>query len=623
MRKILLPTIFLVLGYGFWVMPELKAICAGVAIFLFGMLSLEEGFKAFTGGILEKLLARTTDRLWKSLSFGVITTSLMQSSSLVSVITISFLSAGLIQLTQGIGIIFGANLGTTTGAWLVAAFGLKVNIAAYAMPMLVFGVILVFQKSRLLKGIGYVLAGMGFLFLGIHYMKEGFEAFKAQLDLSQFHVEGVRGLLLFTLLGIVATVVMQSSHATLVLIITALAAGQISYHSALALAIGANVGTTITAVIGSLSANIAGKRLAAAHLLFNLVTAAVAMVCIVPLGWLVDWSAVHLGIGAEDYTLKLSLFHTFFNALGIVLMLPLMGLLVRGLERYLISGERRSKMSLPANQEDRRGDIDQALYLNESVLEYPDTALNALIMEVDHLYDNAYGVIAHGLFLHRHQLESVLPVARAVASTGVSEPFTQMDTLYQRYIRQIYAELMTFASRAQAKMNRDQSAEVFALKSASRDLVNAVKDVKHLQKNLVRYMESDHAVMKAEYQGMRERLGYLLRELHRLYSQRERLSDAELVFSRLRLEVEKADILANGTLDSLIREGLITQEMTSSLVNDSHYCGSIARQMISSLEVILTASSGGHGVLTRTLSLEQEEAVDLVEEQDVLEEERG
>ncbi|HIJ44923.1 MAG TPA: Na/Pi symporter, partial [Rhodospirillaceae bacterium] len=190
LKRILLPVIFMILAYSFWFSPDLKEITAGVAIFLFGMLFLEEGFRTFTGGLLERLLKRTTNRLWKAISFGAVATTIMQSSSLVSVITISFLSAGLIWLTAGIGIIFGANIGTTTGAWLVAGFGLKVKISAYAMPMLVFGIILVFQKSKNLKGIGYVLAGLGFLFLGIHYMKEGFEAFKDTLDLAEYAMPG-------------------------------------------------------------------------------------------------------------------------------------------------------------------------------------------------------------------------------------------------------------------------------------------------------------------------------------------------------------------------------------------------------------------------------------------------
>ena len=229
LKRVFLPSIIFLLSYGFWISPDFKVICAGVAIFLFGMLSLDTGFRVFTGGILEKLLAATTNKLWKSLSFGIVSTSLMQSSSLVSVISISFLSAGLIGLYQGIGIIFGANIGTTTGAWLVARIGLKVNISAYAMPLLVFGAVFVFQNAKPLKGLGYVLAGVGFLFLGIHFMKEGFEAFRGDIDLIAYAIPGIKGLLIYTLLGAAATVIMQSSHATLVLTITALASGQLEY----------------------------------------------------------------------------------------------------------------------------------------------------------------------------------------------------------------------------------------------------------------------------------------------------------------------------------------------------------------------------------------------------------
>ncbi|MBW2244118.1 MAG: Na/Pi cotransporter family protein, partial [Deltaproteobacteria bacterium] len=295
-RRILLPTILLILAYGLWISPDFKEIASGVAIFLFGMLAMEQGFQAFTGGVLERLLKSATDRLWKSLTFGMITTTFMQSSSLVSVITISFLSAELISLAAGIGIVFGANLGTTTGAWLVAGFGLKVKLSSYAMPILVFGVLLIFQRSKLLHGIGYVLAGIGFLFLGIHHMKEGFEALKQGIDLSSYAVAGYPGLFLFVAVGVLATVVMQSSHATLVLVITALAAGQVSYENALALAIGSNVGTTVTAILGSLSSSIQGKRLAGAHLIFNLVTGLIAIMGITQIMGLVEGLSQILGI---------------------------------------------------------------------------------------------------------------------------------------------------------------------------------------------------------------------------------------------------------------------------------------------------------------------------------------
>jgi phosphate:Na+ symporter len=290
LKKLLLPVILLVLTLGFWASSEFQEIAAGVAIFLFGMLMLEDGFKLFSGGALERVLDKTTDTVPKSLGFGFVAATVMQSSSLVSVITISFLSAGLIRLIAGIGIMFGADIGTTTGAWLVAGFGLKVNISAYAMPLLAISIVLVFQKSKYVRGFGLVLAGLGFLFLGIHHMKEGFDTFKDQLDLRQFAMTGALGLIVYTAIGATATVVMQSSHATMVLIITAMAAGQVSYENAIALVIGANVGTTITAVIAALTANYLGRRLALAHVIFKLVTAVVSLLLIGQLVWTPGYS---------------------------------------------------------------------------------------------------------------------------------------------------------------------------------------------------------------------------------------------------------------------------------------------------------------------------------------------
>lgn len=178
LRKYLLPAAIGALLFAFWWEPEVQEIAAGVAIFLFGMLMLEDGFKLFAGGLLERFVQRATGTLTRSVLFGIVSTTVLQSSSLVSVITISFLSAGLMTLIAGIGVILGANIGTTTGAWLVAGFGLKVNIAAFAMPMLAVSIVLVFQSSKPLRGIGLALGGMGFLFLGIHHMKEGFETFR-------------------------------------------------------------------------------------------------------------------------------------------------------------------------------------------------------------------------------------------------------------------------------------------------------------------------------------------------------------------------------------------------------------------------------------------------------------
>ncbi len=563
-RRILLPSIVIVLGWGFWISPDFKVIAAGVAIFLFGMLSLENGFKSFTGGLLEGILQKSTDRLWKSIGFGVVSTSLMQSSSLVSVITISFLSAGLIGLEQGIGIIFGANLGTTTGAWLIAAFGFKVKISAYAMPMLVFGTLLIFQKPKSLKGIGYILAGLGFLLLGIQYMKDGFDAFKSTLDLTQYSLPGYPGLLLYTLFGVLATVIMQSSHATLVLTITALAGGQLSYDNALALAIGANIGTTITAIIGSFSANEEGKRLAVAHLVFNLATGAVAIAFIHPLLRVVDTLSRWLGIAADDYLLKLAVFHSLFNLIGILLMLPWIGRLVAWLQRLI-----------PTRQPSRQ----QPRYLLESSISFPDTATEAVRKETLHLWDNTLDIIAHGLRLPREELlDSKLPLEELVARHPVDDNF-DFDHYYEIKIKSLYSAIIAYISRASFGWEMEQSGEIHWLRRASQAMVDAIKAVKHLQKNLIRYSRSPNVQIRRQYQQLRIQVAKLLRDLEQLRHAGPEDMPALLV-DQLKMDTQLFYTEMNRNIDEMIRKQQITPEMATSLMNDLTYVHMIYQRLV-------------------------------------------
>jgi len=590
MKKIILPTILLVLAYGFWLSPNFKEISAGVAVFLFGMLFLEEGFKAFTGGLLERLLRKTTDNIWKSLSFGVVSTTLMQSSSLVSVITISFLGAGLITLAAGVGIIFGANLGTTTGAWLIAGFGMKVKISAYAMPMLVFGIILVFQQSKSLKGIGYILAGLGFLFLGIHYMKEGFEAFKDTIDLTKFSVDGYPGVLLFTLIGVFATVIMQSSHATLVIIITALAAGQITYENGLGLAIGANIGTTITAILGSLSSNVMGKRLAGAHLIFNCITAIIAIALIYQLMAGVDVIASAIGIAADDWTMKLAVFHSIFNTIGIAVMMPFTNQLVNFLMRVM---------------PDRKLTRAEPKYLNDSVIELPDTAIEAVRKETLHLYDNAFAIIAHGLSLHRHDILSDKELDDVVKKESKVMPI-DIDEEYNKNVKGLYSAIVNFISRANLNMTPEQSDELFRLRAAGRDIVEAIKDTKHMHKNLKEYIVSDNDDIRAEYNSIRVQLGEVLR---RLGEARNEPDDPTTVLSldAIRLQMEESDSTANGILEVLIRENRITPQMATSLMNDSAYAYDVAKNLVQMGEVLFSSHDPEQREIDSELALNEEE----------------
>ena len=597
LRRILLPVIFLILAYGFWISPDFKVIAAGVAIFLFGMLALEEGFKAFTGGLLERLLRKTTDKLWKSLVFGVVSTTLMQSSSLVSVITISFLSAGLLGLAAGIGIIFGANLGTTTGAWLVAGFGLKVNIAAYAMPMLVFGVIMVFQNSKTLKGFGYILAGMGFLFLGIAYMKDGFDAFKETLDLSQFALPGLLGLLVYTLVGIAATVIMQSSHATLVITITALAAGQVTYENALALAIGSNVGTTITAILGALSANIEGKRLAGAHLIFNVITGTIAIVLIKPFAASVDVISAAIGIAADDYTLKLAVFHTLFNLTGIVVMLPLIGRLVA-----LLEGSLKAKAK----------HISEPRYLTESAEAFPDTAVEAVRNETLHIYENSRDIIASGLYLHPADLTSEAALNERIAASVHGSP-TDIQAAYETRVKPLYNAVIEFISRTATGWEQQQMADLHWLRNANRHLVEAIKGTKHLQKNLSIYVRGDNAHIRDEYNRLRLQIASVLLLLEQLRNG-EDADVAILALDGIRARLERGDEAYTDRLYAMIREHRITPQMGTSLMNDTGYAHDIQRDLMGMAETLFAGPERELAPAQRKLQLDEDEMADALGE---------
>ena len=591
MKKLLLPVILLILSLGFWASSDFQEIAAGVAIFLFGMLMLEDGFKSFSGGFLEAALKKATESVPRSLGFGIVATTIMQSSSLVSVITISFLSAGLISLLGGVVIIFGANIGTTTGAWLVAGFGLKVKISAYALPMLAIAIVLVFQKNKYVRGGGYVLAGLGFLFLGIHHMKEGFEAFKDQFDLTRFAMTGVLGLLIYTLVGTAATVVMQSSHATLTLIITALAAGQISYENALALAIGANIGTTVTAIIGSLTTNYQGKRLALAHLIFNVVTAGIALAFISPIRMSVDIISAWVGIADTDFALKLAVFHTIFNTLGVVIMLPLLHRLIAFIERVITQPEE---------------DLSQPKYLSKAVDEFPQTVEFAMRREVKHLYDNSVELILHGLNLHRHDIFEAKDIAATVGKSRHPVEF-DIDDRYEARIKTLYSAIVEFATRVGAKnMPENVMNNVYSLRDVSGRIVRAVKSVKHLRRNATRYTERPQGVITDLYDQLRTEIARILVEIRKLdMADPDHRSSLWLDQERVQVENDAQD--TNNRIEALIRTRKLDAIVATSFLNDSNYAYSAMRDLLDAARAYYIETEDAMVEVERILALEDEE----------------
>ncbi|TBN01903.1 Na/Pi cotransporter family protein [Hyunsoonleella flava] len=572
-KKILFLILLLVLGILLFLNPNFKTISAGIAILLFGMIMLEEGFKVFAKGPLQHILKKATDKLYKSISVGAFFTALMQSSSLVSVITISFISAGLISLSGGLGLIFGSNIGTTATAWLVAGLGLKIKISALAMPMLVFGIIFSFQKKVALKALGNVLAGLGFFFLGIHYMKEGFDVFKGYIDLSQYAVSGYLGVLLYTGLGIIITTVLQSSSATLALILTALSAGQIEYENALALAIGANIGTTITAVLGALGANSAGKRLAIAHFIFNILTGLVAISLIFPLAKLVNTLSGVLNIASSNYTLKLALFHTIFNVLGVILILPF----IRVLERFL--------MRLFTKEADK--DIHEPKFLNPAVLKFPSTVIVALLKESRFLFKKSiFKIVSHALNVHRGDVKSDAKL-KHVIKKSTEDLNTDITDLYYSKVKMIYGEIIRYASNAQStlSLNNKQIKTIASIQIANRKMVEIIRDARELNKNVSFVLNSDNEYLKKEYDAFRLKLAKVLRVIH-LFRTEEDSEKYALKLKELKKDAKANIRHSNKAIDKLIRKDLITSEMASSLFNDYTNVNDMIKKLIDVAELL-------------------------------------
>ncbi len=573
-KKISIPLLLLILGYFVIADENIKTILSGIAIFIIGMNFMEDGFKLFSGGTLEKLLEKFTNNLPKAVFTGFITTSVVQSSSLVSVIVISFLSVGLLTLAQGIGIIFGANLGTTTTAWLVTLFGLKLKISAYAMPMIIFGVVFKFFKLRTYKGLGNILLGLGFIFLGIAYMKEGFETLKDAIDLASYAIDGYLGVLVYIGIGFIATIVIQSSSATMAIIITALAANQIIYENALALAIGANVGTTVTAILGALTSNENGKRLAAAHFIFNIITGLVAFIFIYQLSSFVDVIAHVFDVEQNNYTIKLAIFHTIFNLLGILVVSPFIQQIVKGTQKIF---------------QDKTQSISHPKFINDVLIDVPNSALKALEEELDNLYNKSQKAILHAISLHRHDIFKSKDIKKTVKKSKTKIE-TNVDDIYKRNLKTLYSAIIRFSSLSQKYMNQEQMNRVYNLKVASKEIIDAVKEVRRLQKNTTFFLNSSNESIQKEYTALRTIIADTVKEIETLRENHCDDIDKMTRIETLKEKINRLDIIETGKIDLLIREDKISSKMATSLINDTSTAHNICKKLVSIATIIYIQS---------------------------------
>lgn len=312
-----------------------------LGLFLYGMRLMSESLQKMTGHRMRSVLAAMTSNRFKAAFTGFSVTSIIQSSSASSVMVVSLASAGLISLSESIGLIMGANIGTTLTAWIVWVFGFKVHLGLIVAPLIGLCFPLILSRKQQLRTWGEFVIGFGLIFIGLGYLQETIPPIRNDspvlLFIAQYSDLGIMSLFMYIIIGMLITVVIQSSSASMALTLVMVSKGWISFDNAAAMVLGENIGTTSTVLLASIVANKSGKRAALSHLVFN----AIGVLWIIFFFSFflhgIDWLVIQLGglsiySGMGDISLGLTIFHTAFNLVNFLILINLVPLIIRIVE---------------------------------------------------------------------------------------------------------------------------------------------------------------------------------------------------------------------------------------------------------------------------------------------------
>lgn len=566
--------------YGF---GDVLTLLGSLGLFLYGMKVMSDALMEVAGDRMRKILATMTSNRLFAVFTGFLITSVIQSSSATTLMVVSFANASLLTLTESIGVIMGANIGTTVTAWLITILGFKVNISAIALPLVGLGFLFTFSKKKKTNQWGRFVIGFAILFIGLQFLKDAVPDIgnnpEALAFLSKYTQLGIWSVLLFLLIGSVLTIVVQSSSATMALTLVMCYEGWIPFDMAAAMVLGENIGTTVTANLAALIANYHAKRTARAHLIFNVLGVVWMLILFVPFLKMVDWFVTRDGrvspfVEATAIPVALSVFHTTFNVINTFVLIWFVGLIAKIVKR------------LVPERADPEREIDQPMYLNKAYLKYPQTGVAALLKESQRLFEkSAYKAIAHGINIHRDDIESDKKTKVLVDSRQVIE--VDLDGLYYTKIKSIYSKIVEYATVLQSKfeLNKELIAAIRTILVANRLIVAIVKSMKPIHQNMSKYVASDNYYIKKEYNALRKIIIKVLRAIFAI--QKADDPSAHLAkLEKLRDKADKSDVIMDGTLNRLIRDNHITNEMATSLMNDSAAVTNIVKNLIAVAELL-------------------------------------
>lgn len=524
-----------------WQYFDLWRFLAGLGIFLFGMTFIEDGLKNLAGRSFKLFLKKSTTNPIKGIISGTIITAILQSSSVVTLMVLAFVGAGIIDLRNALGVIIGANLGTTFTGWIVATLGFKFSIDTFTLPLIAIGGIgmLFFQSRKNLLEFSRFFLGFGFLFMGLDFMKASIELFANQVDLSMF--AGYTPYLFFGV-GLVLTAIIQSSSASMAITLSALNAGIIPLESAAAMVIGSDLGTTVTVLLGSIKGVPSKKRVALSHLLFNLIADITALALMYPLLYLITDV-----FGSTDPLLTLVFFHSSFNVLGILMVLPFLGAFARFLEkRFQPKDESPSK------------------YIKKVPTNVPDAAIAAVKSEVNHLIQLNFVLdlkvlgINSSLFSfpsgddHSPNYELLL-----------KQPFEEVYVT----IKELEGEVVSYYLHVQNEALDDEEASLLNQSIiAVRNSMMAAKDIKDIAHNIREFERSANDSQLGLYKLIKGKLNEFLLKAHQLLMSEKPVMNFEALADMVEENRRMQELFLAETYRLVAKKQLSDVE-TSSLLN--------------------------------------------------------
>ena len=562
---------------------EILTLIGSLGLFLYGMKVMSDALMEVAGDKMRSILASMTSNRFYAVLTGFLITSIIQSSSATTLMVVSFANASLLTLVESIGVIMGANIGTTITAWLITILGFKVSMSSIALPLVGLGFLLTFSKNKTTKSWGYFIVGFAILFIGLQFLKDSVPNIKenpaALAFLEKYTGMGYWSVLLFLLIGTILTVVIQSSSATMALTLVMCNEGWIPFDMAAAMVLGENVGTTITANLAAIIANYHAKRTARAHLIFNIIGVVWMLILFYPFINGVDWFVSRDGgasplVQATAVPVALSTFHTFFNIINTFALI------------WFVPKIARIVTKLVPEKIDPEKAIDQPMYLSSANRRYPQTGIASLQKESIRLFEKTiYKVIAHGINVHRSDIESDKKMGEIFDKPEVIR--VDIDALYYKKVKSIYNEIVEYATKLLSTFDLDQNKiqQINNILLANRHMVSAVKDIKPLYENFSKYIVSDNYHIKREYNHLRKIILKVIREIHRFKGSENPEKHVQKL-EKLRLKARKSDVLIDGSIHRLVTKGLIKAPDATSLMNDSSISLRIVENLITVTELL-------------------------------------